>query len=122
LRRVGYNDAHSNREGEEMPRIEGIALALAAALTAACQWVPLTPAGEGVRIANAAEVSGCKELGTVTGKTTVTVGPMARNEAKVAKEVESLARNDAATMGANAIVPKGALEWDQRTYAAFRCE
>ena len=89
---------------------------------AACQWVPLTPEGEGVRVASAAEVSGCKALGTVTGKTTVTVGPMARNEEKVGKEVESLARNEAATMGANAIVPKGALEWDQRTYDAYRCD
>jgi hypothetical protein len=89
---------------------------------AACQWVPLTPEGGKVRVANAAEVAGCKQLGTVTGKTTVTVGPLARNEAKVATEVEALARNEAATMGANAIVPKGALEWDQRTYVAFRCE
>ena len=94
----------------------------AAAWLGACQWVPLTPEGERVRVANAAEVEGCKELGTVTGKTTVTVGPLARNEAKVASEVEALARNEAATMGANAIVPKGALEWDQRAYAAFRCE
>ncbi len=89
---------------------------------AACQWVPLTPAGEKVRVASAADVASCKKLGTVTGKTTVTVGPMARNEEKVGKEVEALARNEAATMGANAIVPAGALEWDQRTYDAFRCD
>ncbi|HEY8120120.1 MAG TPA: DUF4156 domain-containing protein [Myxococcota bacterium] len=105
-----------------MQRRGCVALALAAALGAACQWVPLTTEGEGVRVANAAEVEGCKQLGTVSGKTTVTVGPMARNEAKVASEVEALARNEAATMGANAIVPTGALEWDQRSYAAFRCE
>ena len=71
---------------------------------AACQWVPLTPEGERVRVANAAEVAGCKDLGTVTGKSAITVGPLARNEARVAKEVEALARNEAATMGANAIV------------------
>lgn len=105
-----------------MKRFAGIALASAALLVSACQWVPLTPEGEKVRVANAAMVAGCKALGTVTGKTTVTVGPMARNEEKVGKEVEALARNEAATMGANAIVPKGALDWDQRTYAAFDCE
>lgn len=88
----------------------------------ACQWVQVTPEGEKVRVGNAAEVEGCRELGSVTGKTTVTVGPLARDEAKVAREVEALARNEAATMGANVIVPKGALEWDQRSYAAFRCD
>jgi hypothetical protein len=89
---------------------------------AACQWVPLTPEGEKVRVASAAEVASCKALGTVTGKTTVTVGPMARNEEKVGKEVEALARNEAATMGANTIVPKGMLEWDQRAFDAYRCD
>jgi hypothetical protein len=96
-----------------------LGLSLAAA---ACQWVPLTPEGENVRVVTAAEVAGCKEIATVTGKTTVTVGPMARDEAKVAREVEALARNEAAESGANAIVPKGALEWDERSYSAYRCE
>jgi hypothetical protein len=89
---------------------------------AACQWVPLTAEGERVRLGTAAEVAECKLLGSVTGKTTVTVGPMARDEAKVAKEVEALARNEAATMGANVIVAKGALDWDQRSYDAYRCD
>jgi hypothetical protein len=102
--------------------MKGLLAALVASLTLACQWVALTPEGERVRVANAAQVAGCKEVGSVTGKTTVTVGPMARNEAKVAREVESLARNEAAQLGANAIVPKGPVEWDQRSYAAFRCD
>lgn len=95
--------------------------ALVLAIVAACQWVPLTAEGERVRVGSAAEVASCKELGSVTGKTTVTVGPMARNEAKVASEVEALARNEAATMNADVIVPKGPLDWDQRTYTAYRC-
>ncbi|HEU4431051.1 MAG TPA: DUF4156 domain-containing protein [Myxococcota bacterium] len=84
--------------------------------------MPVTPEGEQVRVGNAAEVEGCRELGKVTGKSTVTVGPLARNEEKVAAEVEALARNEAAKMGANVIVPTGALDWDEREYAAFRCD
>jgi hypothetical protein len=99
----------------------GLALGISLA-AAACQWVPLTPEGERVRVVSAADVAGCKEIATVTGKTTMTVGPVARKEAKVAREVEALARNEAAANGANAIVPKGPLEWDQRSYAAYRCE
>jgi hypothetical protein len=99
-----------------------IGLACAVALGAACQWVPVTPEGEQVRVGNAAEVEGCRSVGKVTGKTTITVGPLARNEEKVASEVEALARNEAAKMGANVIVPTGALDWDQREYAAYRCD
>ena len=93
----------------------------AALALCACTWVPVTPEGSKVRVGNAAEVEGCTSLGTVTGKTTVTVGPMARNEEKVAKEVESLARNEAATMGGDVIVPTGPVDWDHRSYAVYRC-
>jgi hypothetical protein len=98
----------------------GLAVLVSVAAVA-CQWVPLSPEGQRVRVASAADVAACRELGSVTGKTTVTVGPMARKEAKVAREVEALARNEAATMNADAIVPKGPLDWDQRTYTAYRC-
>ena len=99
------------------------ALALALSFVAtACQWVPLTEEGKQVRVLTAADVGGCKEVATVTGKTTVTVGPLARNEQKVAGEVEALARNEAAKSGANAIVPKGPLDWDERSYTAYRCD
>jgi hypothetical protein len=105
-----------------MKRGTGSVLAFAALAGLACQWVPLTPGGEKVRIGTPAEVAACTLLGSVTGKTTVTVGPMARDEAKVAREVEALARNEAASMGANVIVPKGPLDWDQRAYAVYRCD
>lgn len=99
----------------------GSALVLAI-VASACQWVPLTPGGKDVRVVTAADVAGCKEIAIVTGKTTVTVGPLARDEAKVGREVETLARNEAAESGANAIVPKGPLDWDERSYTAYRCE
>jgi hypothetical protein len=98
--------------------------AIAAVFLSACQWVKLTPEGEGVRVGNAAEVASCKKLGEVSGRTTVTVGPAARNDAKIATEIETLARNEAATLkgGANVIVPLGPVDWDHRDYAAYRCE
>ena len=89
---------------------------------AACQWVPLTAEGEKVRVVGPADVQDCKLIATVTGKTTVTVGPLARDEVKVGREVEALARNEAAASGANTIVPKSLLDWDQREYDAYRCE
>jgi len=100
-----------------------VAVLLVLALGSACQWVKLSPEGEAVRVGNAAEVASCKKLGEVSGRTTVTVGPAARNEAKIATEIETLARNEAATLnGANVIVPLGPVDWDHRDYAAYRCE
>ena len=102
-------------------RRQWLALATAVGL-AACQWVPVTEEGAGVRVVSAGEVAGCKELATVTGQSAITVGPMARDEEKVEREVEALARNEAAKSGANAIVAKGPLDWDTRSYAAYRCD
>jgi hypothetical protein len=102
-----------------------IALAvLAVALSSACQWVKLTPEGERVRVGTAAEVAGCTNVGEVSGQTTVTVGPAARNEAKIAQEIERLARNAAATLkgNPNVIVPLGPVDWYHLDYAAYRCE
>ena len=100
-----------------------VAAVLAAAVLMGCvDWVPLTPEGQKVRVTNAAAVESCKSLGTTTGRTTVTVGPMARNEAKIEAEIEALAKNEAGTMGANAIVPTGPVDWDHRSYAVYHCE
>ena len=99
------------------------ALVVVAALLLACvDWVPLTAEGQRVRVASAAEVAGCKLLGTATARTKVTVGPMARDEAKIEAELEALARNEAGTMGGNAIVPTGPVDWDHRSYEVRRCE
>ncbi len=98
------------------------ALAISLLLFGACTWVPLTEEGGKVRVADAALVADCKSLGTTTGRTTVTVGPMARDEDKIAREIEALARNEAATMGGNAIVPTGPVDWDHRSYAVYHCE
>ncbi|MBM4385868.1 MAG: DUF4156 domain-containing protein [Deltaproteobacteria bacterium] len=97
---------------------------LTAILLAACQWVKLSPEGERVRVGNAAEVASCTKLGEVSGRTTVTVGPAARNEAKIATEIETLARNEAATLkgNPNVIVPLAPVDWDHRDYAAYRCD
>ena len=45
-----------------------------------------------------------------------------RNETKIATEIETLARNEAASMNANAIVPLGPVDWDHRSYATYRCD
>lgn len=98
------------------------ALAALAGLTAGCTWVDLTHEGRGVRVASAAEVAGCERLGATHSKTSDNVWIFARSDSKVEYELEALARNEAAAMGGDAIIPTGPVsEGGRRSYDVYRC-
>ena len=87
----------------------------------ACAWVKLTPDGEKVRVLDVAEVSTCKELGNTTVSLLAKVAGFNRNEDQVAKELSMLARNAAADMGGDTIVPISAVKEGKRSYAVYKC-
>ena len=87
----------------------------------ACAWVKLTPDGEKVRVLDVAEVSTCKELGNTTVSLLAKVAGFNRNEDQVAKELSMLARNAAADMGGDTIVPISAVQEGKRSYAVYKC-
>lgn len=87
----------------------------------ACAWVKLSPGGEKVRVLEASEVATCKELGNTTASLMAKVAGINRNEEKVAKELEMLARNAAAKMGGDTVVAVSAVEDGQRTFAVYQC-
>jgi len=49
------------------------------------------------------------------------IGLIQRSAAKVADELDVLARNEAADMGADTIVREGAVNNGERTFSAYRC-
>lgn len=87
----------------------------------ACTWVKLTEAGAQVRVIDADEAARCIKKGEVTASVRDEVGPYSRNRQKVLDEVETLARNDARDLGANAILALGDLDSGERRYAAYDC-
>ena len=87
----------------------------------ACTWIKLTPGGEKVRVLDVAEVSTCKELGNTTVSLLAKVAGFNRNEDQVAKELSMLARNAAADMGGDTIVPISAVKEGKRSYAVYKC-
>lgn len=97
-------------------------LALWAILVAVsgCTWVNLTEAGEDVRIGYAGDVQSCKMLGTVTVRTQSKV-VMERSTSKVQEELYTLARNQAAPMGATNLLPHGLPDAGTQAFSAFRC-
>ncbi|HXV35883.1 MAG TPA: DUF4156 domain-containing protein [Myxococcota bacterium] len=101
----------------------GMPLAAAIATFAvACTWVSLTPEGEGVQILRAGEVSDCEKLGKASSKTAERVLLFARTERKMREELEALARNEAAEMGGDAIVPLGAPAGGRQSFDVYRCQ
>lgn len=87
----------------------------------ACAWVKLTPGGEKVRVLDASEVSTCKALGNTTVSLLAKVAGINRNEEQVAKELSTLARNAAADLGGDTVVPISAVKEGKRSYAVYKC-
>jgi hypothetical protein len=99
------------------------ALAGAALLAGACTWVKLTEPGEGVRVGTAAQVANCERLGFTHSKTSSRVAFFSRSPQKIDAEVETLARNEAADMGGNTIVPQGPTSSEgRRSFDVYRCK
>ena len=97
-------------------------VALVLLMAAGCAWVRLDEGGKAVRVASAAEVASCEKLGATHSKTSDRAGIFARNPRKIDQEVEYLARNEAANMGGNTIVPQAPTSAEgRRSYDVYRC-
>jgi hypothetical protein len=94
-------------------------LATLATLTG-CTMVDLTRAGEQVRDAQAMDVIGCERIGTATARTQDRV-IVARNRDKVADELLTLGRNEAARLGGNVVVEQGRPENGAQVFDVYRC-
>ena len=97
-----------------------MALSVTLLVASGCTWVHLTEAGEGVQIGYAGDVQSCKMLGTVSVRTQSKV-VMERSTSKVQEELYTLARNQAAPMGATNLMPHKLPEAGSQAFSAYRC-
>ena len=89
---------------------------------AACSWgIKLDSGGDKVRTAWNGDVAGCRDVGKVTVSVLDHVGPMDRNGIKVRDELEVMARNEAATLGADTIKPLGDPRDGEQSWSAYHC-
>jgi hypothetical protein len=96
-------------------------IVLAGALALACTWVKVTAGGEAVRVAKEGEVGGCETKGRTHAQTTDRVLVFARSPKTIEQELVSLARNEAALMGGDAIVPASAIQSGRQTFDVYLC-
>ncbi len=98
-------------------RVSLFALSFAAV---GCQFVQLTDAGATVAQAGAGDVANCTKVGEVDAQTQSKV-VLSRGDEKVRAELAILARNRAAELGANAIVPIGPHQEGKQRFNAYLC-
>ena len=94
---------------------------MAPLLFAGCKLIEVTPEAEKVRVLEANEVTQCKRLGKTTVSVLSKAGIIERKGEKVQKELADLARNSAAEMGGDTIVPMTDIQDGKRTFAVYRC-
>ncbi|MBT7334722.1 MAG: DUF4156 domain-containing protein [Gammaproteobacteria bacterium] len=85
-----------------------------------CSFVQLTDAGANVDQLTAEAVSQCTQKGVVSTKTNAKV-VFNRNRETVIEEITVLARNEAATLGANGIVPIGEPKNGGQQFRSYLC-
>ncbi len=96
-------------------------LVMLAAAAGGCTFVQVSDKGADVVQANSADVQNCRDVGEVVARTRSRV-LVQRGDVKVRQELIDLARNQAAELGANAIVPAGPHEKGVQTFRAYACE
>ncbi|KGI79095.1 DUF4156 domain-containing protein [Oleiagrimonas soli] len=105
-----------------MRKIPLLVLAVLTLTVAGCTWgIKLNEGGKKVHTAWTQDVSQCKQLGRVTVSVMDRVGPIDRNDIKVRDELEVMARNEAASMGADTVKPLGEPLDGEQAWGAYQC-
>ncbi len=103
-------------------KIRTILICLVALGISACATpMKLSENGEKVRVLDPTEVSSCRELGKSNTSVTWVLLGVERPEEAISKELRIVARNSAARMGGDTIVPLTVIEKGQQTFVVYKC-
>ncbi|MFT4861954.1 MAG: hypothetical protein ACI95C_001166 [Pseudohongiellaceae bacterium] len=84
-------------------------------------WVQLTIEGEGVIQLPLASASNCTRIGSTRSSTLNKMLFLDRNRVRLELELVTLARNEAGTMGGDAVVAESAIADGQQRFGVYRC-
>ena len=91
-------------------------------LLSGCTWISLTAEGEKVQVKGKFDVAGCNHLGKTTATVTDKVIGLQRKEHIIRDNLETLARNAAADMGGDTIVPIGKIKEGRQSFKIYKCK
>lgn len=86
-----------------------------------CALVDLSDAGAGVKLAKPDAVTTCTNLGRLTASVVHKAGFIPRHPDAVQDNLNVTARNSAAGMGADTIVPATTVQDGKQTFDVYRC-
>ncbi len=89
---------------------------------AGCTWVKLSEEGATVAVASSGEIESCKRVGKITAISRAKVAGVERNDKKLNTELETIARNEAVSMGGNTVSPLGPVDGNEREFGVYTCE
>ena len=90
-------------------------------ILSSCTWVKVTTKGESVPLVQSVRaVEPCKKLGQISTKVVSQI-IFERDSEKVASELADLARNEAALMGGDTIVPVSDIFDGRRSFGVYQC-
>jgi hypothetical protein len=104
-----------------MKKVMLLGAVLAAGLSAGCAWVKPTTGGARVVVVTPEQANYCEKLGQTRSIGQAKVGFIDLPREKVAESLATLARNSAADMGGNAIIPLTEPTDGRQTFAVLRC-
>lgn len=97
-----------------------IVIVAAVVLLPACSFVNVSDAGKAVVVKSAAEVEQCEPKGTTNAQVLSKI-IFKRVEESMAAELADLARNQAAEMGGDSIVPTSEIVDGKQSFAVYKC-
>jgi hypothetical protein len=109
------------QESDMTNTLKFIAATSLVSLLNACTWVQLSSAGEGVEIRTAAQVANCQRLGVASSTTMDRLLVVDRNSERQQEELYILARNEAGSMGGNAVVPVTNVTNGRQRFEVYSC-
>lgn len=98
-------------------------LGAAALILVACSnsWVQVTPEGERVSLATAADIGNCRRIGVANVNAIDSIGFVNRGASRLQDELVNLARNEAGEAGGNRVVPESTINEGRQTFGIYQC-
>jgi hypothetical protein len=99
----------------------GFAFVLLLPVMSACTWVPLSDEGARVQLRSLEQARACEQKSRVTVSVKDKVAGITRNEDKMRGELETLARNEAARVGGNAVAAESEPTDGRQVFLIYHC-
>ena len=99
----------------------GLLLVGILSITSGCTWVKVDKSAESVLLVTQEQAQSCERLRRTTSQVLHKVGFLKRDDEKQQRELQTLARNTAAELGGNAILPDSEVVEGKQSFLILNC-